>query len=111
VRFDGWFLNGSKVNIAIKNNTIVARLTLSEGESGQYALQVVRDINLNTDEVVKEVAFEYDGISASKEIAFTPMYASDESNTNGYFMRLKENDTTIWSMDNDYPPRLGMTPG
>ena len=109
VTFNGWYVNGNSVKMASKNSAISIRISLSGGESGQYEMQIIRDVNLANDEVVKELTFNYDGISGSQEISFSPNLATKESNTNGYQVSLIKNGTSLWTLANSYPPRLRVT--
>jgi hypothetical protein len=72
-------------------------------------MQVIRDVNLASDETLKELPFTYDGISANKEISFIPNYATKDGSTNGYQVNLEKNGDTVWALTNDYPPRLRVT--
>jgi hypothetical protein len=109
VYFNGWYLFDRSVNSVPKNSTLLARITLSGGDPGQYKTQVIRDVNLASDETTKELPFTYDGISATKEISFSPTYSTKEANTNGYQVNLEKNGDTIWTLTNAYPPRLRVT--
>jgi len=106
VNFLGWYMQGIKVDISTKGQTVTAKLSLSGGSSGQYIMRIRRDISWSLDEDVNELSFNYDGISANKELSFTPPYATGEASTNGYFVYLVKNGTTIWSLAETYPPRL-----
>lgn len=109
VSFNGWYIDGTKVDTAIKGETVVARITLSSGEAGQYKMRVRRDIAWAGDATIAESLFSYDGISITKELAFIPPYASDEASTNGYHVDLMKDGDTLWTLTNAYPPRLWVT--
>ena len=106
VQFDGWFADSSGVRTAGKSDTITAKLTLSDGDAGTYTIRIIRDISLAADETIADLSFDYNGSSATKELIFIPPYATGESNTNGYLVHLLHGDNTIWTMTDDYPPRL-----
>ena len=109
VSFNGWYVDGIKVDAATKGETVVTRITLSGGEAGQYKVRVRRDIAWAGDATITESSFSYDGTSIAKELAFIPPYASDEASTNGYHLDLLKGGDTLWTLTNDYPPRLWVT--
>ena len=109
VSFNGWYVDGTKVDTATKGEMVVARITLSNGEAGQYKMRVRRDIAWAGDATITESLFSYDGISITKELTFIPPYASDEASTNGYHLDLLKNGDTLWTLTNAYPPRLWVT--
>jgi len=106
INFNGWYVNGSQVTTASKDDTVVARISLTGGHSEQYTIRIKRDIRWAGDSIIKEFTFNYDGVSATKEISFIPPYATDEASTNGYFLVLVKDSNEIWGLDNAYPPRL-----
>lgn len=109
VNFEGWYVDGSKVNTTTKDKTVTARLTLSGGNPGQYKIRIRRDIRWADDTTVNELSFSYDGVSATKELSFTPPYATDEASTDGYHIDLLKDGYKVWTMVNAYPPRLRVT--
>lgn len=109
VSFNGWYVDGTKVDTATKDETVVARITLSGGEAGQYKMRVRRDIAWAGDATTAESSFSYDGTSITKELAFVPPYASNKASTNGYHLDLLKDGDTLWTLTNAYPPRLWVT--
>jgi hypothetical protein len=109
VTFNGWYVGSNKVTTASKNSTVIARLALSAGNSGQYKMRIRRDVALAEDSTVSELLFNYDGIATTRELIFTPPYATNEAGTNGYHVDLTKDGTTLWTLDNSYPPRLRVT--
>ena len=109
VTFDGWYVEGSEVTTASKADTVIARISLSGGTSGQYKIRIRRDIRGAADETIDELTFSYDGVSATKELPFSPPYATDEASTDGYLIDLMQDGYTLWDMVNSYPPRLLVT--
>jgi len=106
VNFDGWYVGSSEVTTASKDNTVIARISLTGGDSGQYKVRIRRDIRWAADETIDELTFSYDGVSATKELSFSPLYATDEASTDGYLIDLTKDGYTVWDMVNAYPPRL-----
>lgn len=109
VTFNGWFVNGTKVDSTSKGKTVVAKINLAGGSAGTYTIRIRRDISLATDETVQQLTFSYDGISTSKQISFVAAYTTGEAGTNGYHVDILKNDSTAWTMVNSYPPRLKVT--
>ena len=109
INFDGWYVDGSKVDTTTKDMTVTARITLTGGDPGQYKMLISRDIVWASDQTVEELSFTYDGTSVSKQLSFTPPYASGEASTDGYNILLLEYGLKIWSLPNAYPPRLRVT--
>ena len=109
VNFDGWYVNGSNVSTTDKGSTVTARITISDGDAGQYSMRIRRDVSLSSDETVSELSFSYDGGSATESISFYPPYATNESNTNGYHVDLLKGGNTVWTLGDSYPPRLMVT--
>ncbi len=109
ITFDGWYVEGSEVTTASKDDTVIARISLLGGDSGQYKIRIRRDIRWATDETIDELTFSYDGVSATKELSFSPPYATDEASTDGYLIDLMQDGYTVWDMVNSYPPRLLVT--
>lgn len=109
VNFDGWYVDGSKVNTTTKDKTVTGRITLSGGDPGQYKMRIRRDIRWADDETVNELSFSYDGVSATKELSFTPPYATDEASTDGYHIDLIKDGYKVWTLIDAYPPRLRVT--
>lgn len=106
INFDGWYVGSSLVTTANKSDTVIAKLTLSGG-STHYIMRIRRDISWASDETVKHLILDYDGSSVTVELSFTPPYATNESGTNGYHIDLLDGSTTtIWTMTDNYPPRL-----
>ena len=106
VSFDGWYVGGSKVYTADKDDTVTARLILSGGDPGQYEMRIGRAIPWAVDETVTNLSFTYDGNSAIKELAFSPPYATGEASTEGYWVQLRKDGEEVWILTNEYPPRL-----
>lgn len=106
VEFNGWFVGSSQVNSAKKSDNVIAKLTFTWGKSGNYTIQLRRDISLAPDETVTELQFSYDGYSSTQQISFKPPYMTDEASTNGYHLDVIQGYDTIWTMQNSYPPRL-----
>jgi hypothetical protein len=106
ISFDGWFVNGSQITTANKGDTVIAVVSLSGGEAGNYTIQIRRDISFGADETVKQASFSYDGSSTERQVSFIPPYATGESSTNGYHIDILKDSLTIWTMANNYPPRL-----
>lgn len=69
-------------------------------------MRIRRDITSASDETVKESSFTYDGISATKELAFIPPYATNDAGTDGYHMDIVKDGNIIWTLTDAYPPRL-----
>ncbi len=109
VNFDGWYVEGGEVTTASKDDTVIARISLLGGDSGQYKIRIRRDIRWAADETIDELTFSYDGVSATKELSFSPPYATDEASTDGYLIDLMQDGYTVWDMVNSYPPRLLVT--
>jgi hypothetical protein len=109
VNFDGWYVGGSEVTTASKDDTVTARITLTGGDPGQYTIRIRRDIVWASDETVNELTFNYDGVSATKELSFSPPYATGEASTDGYHIDLVKDGYTVWTLANVYPPRLQVT--
>jgi len=109
VNFEGWYVNGSKVDTTTKDKTVTARMTLTGGDAGQYEMRIIRDIKWAPDKTVDEISFSYNGVSASKELSFTPPYAYGEDYTLGYHIDLLKDGYTVWTMVNAFPPRLRVT--
>jgi len=109
VDFDGWYVEGDKVDTATKHDRVVARINLSGGEAGYYKLRIRRDVRGASDTTVDEVSFRYDGVSVTKELPFNPPYATGEANTDGYHIDLLKDGYTIWTLTDAYPPRLRVT--
>ncbi len=109
VNFDGWYVGGAKVNSTAKQNTVIARISLSNGDPGQYKLRVRRDISLADDTTVIEKSFDYVGTSATIELSFKPPYSTNEASTNGYHLDIVKDGYVIWTLTNSYPPRLKVT--
>ena len=107
--FNGWFVNEVKVNSTSKGKTVVANISLAGGSSGTYIIRIRRDISLATDETVQQLTFSYDGTSTSKQVSFVVAYATGEAGTNGYHIDLLKDGSSVWSMQNAYPPRLRVT--
>jgi hypothetical protein len=106
VSFTGWYVDGSQVTTAEESGMVTARVTLSDGDSGAYTIRIRRDVSAGTDQTVQEESFSYDGSSTSWQMSFTPPYATGESSTNGYHIDILKDGETVWTMDNNYPPRL-----
>jgi len=106
VAFGGWYVDSSRVNTTTKGKTVIAKIALSGGDPGQYKLRVRRDILWASDVTVNEYPFSYDGVSATKELSFSPPYATDEASTVGYHLDLLEDGYSVWTLTNSYPPRL-----
>jgi len=108
--FDGWYVNGVKVDTTTQNNTITARISLSSGEPGQYEIMIGRDVPWGTDKVIETSLFTYDGTTSVKELSFTPLLSKD---TYGYWVHLYKDGMQVSNFPNTYPPRLlvnGSTP-
>jgi len=106
VDFGGWYVDSSRVNTTTKGKTVIAKIALSGGDPGQYKLRVRRDILWAIDVTVNEYPFSYDGVSATKELSFSPPYATDEASTVGYHLDLLKDGYSVWILTNSYPPRL-----
>jgi hypothetical protein len=106
VNFEGWYVDGDKVDTATKNKTVTASITLTGGEDGQYKMRIRRDIRWASDSTVDEVYFGYDGVSITIDLSFTPPYATNEASTDGYLVDLLKDGYTVWDMVDAYPPRL-----
>jgi len=106
ISFDGWFVNGSQITTANKGDTVTAVVSLSGGEADNYTIQIRRDVSFGADEIVKQASFSYDGSSIARQVSFIPPYATGESSTNGYHIDILKDGSTVWSMTNNYPPRL-----
>jgi len=106
VSFTGWYVDGSPVTIAEDGDAVTAKVTLSDGDSGAYTIRVRRDVSSGTDQTVQEETFNYDGSSTARQVSFIPPYATGESSTNGYHIDILKDSLTIWTMANNYPPRL-----
>jgi hypothetical protein len=109
VNFDGWYAGSSKITTATKDSVVTARVVLTNGESGHYTLRVRRDIVGGTDETIDQLAFNYDGVSGTMELSFTPPYATGEANTDGYHLDLLKDAYIVWTLTDAYPPRLRVT--
>lgn len=109
VSFNGWYVDGTNVDTATKGETVVARITLSGGEAGQYKMCIRRDIQLAEDQTVKELTFSYDGTATARELSFSPQFATDESGTDGYHIDVSKDGDTVWTLIDAYPPRLRVT--
>jgi hypothetical protein len=109
VAFGGWYVDSSRVNTTTKGKTVIAKIALSGGDPGQYKLRIRRDILWASDVTVEEYPFSYDGVSATKELSFSPPYATDEASTVGYHLDLLEDGYSVWTLTNSYPPRLKVT--
>jgi hypothetical protein len=71
------------------------------------ALRVIRrDIVWADDQTVKELIFNHDGTPSTRELSFTPPYATGESSTDGYHIDLVKDGNIIWTLTDAYPPRL-----
>jgi len=106
IYFDGWYVDGSQVTTAEESDMVTARVTLSDGDSGAYTIRIRRDVSSGTDQTVQEESFSYDGSSTARQVSFIPPYATGESSTNGYHIDILKDGSTIWTMTNNYPPRL-----
>ena len=106
VYFDGWYVNGVKINTAIKGQTVTAKVTLSGGNEGQYEMRIRRDMVWVLDETVASDYFSYDGIWVTIELTFVPLYVTSFGGTNGCHVDLQKDGYTIWTLDSSYPPRL-----
>ncbi|MFC1998784.1 hypothetical protein ACFLVR_03970 [Chloroflexota bacterium] len=109
IDFDGWYVGTNVVTTADDGDTIKAKLELSNGVAGSYTMRIRRDISFSEDATVDSLTFAYDGASVTKELSFTPPYATDESSTNGYHVDLLKGSITVWTMESNYPPRLEVT--
>jgi len=109
VSFNGWYVDGASVSTAGKGTLITAKITLTNGSTGQYRLQVRRDISLAADEVVTEISFTHNGVSTAAQLFFRPPYATGEASTHGYYVELIKDSNIVWSLVNTYPPRLTVT--
>lgn len=109
VNLDGWYVDGTRVSTALKDKQVIARVTLSGGNLGQYTIRLRRDIQSASDETVSEVSFTYDGVAATKELPFNPPYATNEASTDGYHLDLLKDNNVIWTLQDAYPPRLRVT--
>jgi len=99
-------VDGVKITTATTDDTVTARITLSGGEATLYKMRVKRDIVWATDEVIKELSFDYNGVSATKQLSFNPPYATGEASTDGYFVVLVKGSYEVWGLVNAFPPRL-----
>jgi len=106
ISFDGWYVNGSQITTANEGDTVTAVVSLSGGEADDYTIQIRRDISFGADETVKQASFSYDGSSTARQVSFIPPYATGESSTNGYHIDILKDGLSVWSMTNNYPPRL-----
>lgn len=109
VNFDGWYVGGVKVDTATKGEVVTVKIILSGGDPGQYKIRIRRDIAFASDQTMEELSFNYDGISATVELSFTPPYATNEAGTTGYHIDLLKDGNTVWTLANAYPPRLRVT--
>lgn len=71
-----------------------------------YTLRVRRDVRHSGDETISEMVFKYNGIQTKQEIAFIPLEATDDADTNGYHIDLLFDVDVEWKMIDSYPPRL-----
>jgi len=110
VNFNGWYVEGSEVDTATKDDIVIARITLSGGDSGQYTMRIRRDIRWADDATVNQLTFSYDGVSAIKDLSFAPPYATDEDYTDGYHVDLIKDGYAVWTLADAYPARLRVTP-
>lgn len=106
VGFTGWYCDGNSITTSRKGQEITTGITLAGGDAGQYVLRIRRDSVGTNDEVVQEVAFDYDGSSTIQEIKFTPAYALEEYGTRGYYPDLYKDGKYLWSLSGSYPPGL-----
>ena len=109
VNFDGWYVGGSEVTTASKDDIVTARISLTGGDSGQYTIRIRRDIVWASDETINELLFNYDGVSDTIALSFTPPYATGEASTDGYHIDLVKDGYIVWTLADAYPPRLRVT--
>jgi len=109
VSLEGWYVGNSSVTSTTKDKSVTARISLQNGNSGQYRMRVRADISGADDFTVAEISFVYNGASTTKEVSFVPPYVTNESNTNGYHVDLLKDNDTVWTLVNSYPPRLRVT--
>jgi LEA14-like dessication related protein len=102
----GWYVGSTAVSTVAKGASVTASVNLSGGTAGSYTLEVRRDISLSPDSTIQSLTFDYNGASATKQITFTPPYATNESGTTGYHLDLLYNGSAVWTMADSYPPRL-----
>jgi hypothetical protein len=101
----GWYENGLSVDTAAKGELVTAKIKITL-DPGHYTLIVKRDISGWTDETVASFNFDSPGGTVTEALTFTPLYATDEGSTNGYYMQLSQSGVSIWTTPNSYPPRL-----
>jgi len=89
VDFNGWYANGARVTTIAKGDTVTATVTLSGGDWGEYKMFIARMVSPGTlTHIVWSESFSYDGVSATKNVSFTPPYLIGESDTDTYYVRL-----------------------
>lgn len=122
VTFDGWYVNGVRVDTAQKGDSIEGRIMLTGGVPGRYKLCSYRDLGGGNKEAVYGYTcqdFTYDGSSATVIKGFIASKASGEAGTVGYYLCLGRydslvdelpDDKVVWTMPNAYPPRITVTP-
>lgn len=109
VGFIGWYTSVNALSTLQAGLEVITGITLCGGDAGEYILYVKRDIVGLNDEAVAEISFSYLGNSALQEIRFVPEYATQEAGTRGYYLELYKDNTYIWSLRGNYPPRLTVT--
>lgn len=109
VNFDGWYVDGVEVSTVAKGKTVTARIVVTGGSAGQITMRIRRDISWGSDQTVKQLSFNHNGISTIMELSFVPPYATGEASTNGYHIDLQKGGYEIWTLVNNYPPRLRVT--
>ncbi len=106
VTFGGWYVRGVRVDTAKKQDSVVAKVTISGGSPGLYTIRVRLDISWAPDETVSELTFNHQGTLSTKDLPFVASFARGEASTDGYHIDVLREGSRIWSMSDAYPPRL-----
>ncbi|MFA5316574.1 MAG: hypothetical protein WC369_04050 [Dehalococcoidales bacterium] len=92
-------INASSYSFSPKAVTLgsssTASITLSGGSSGTYTLEFMKDIPLDSDQVISSYSIAYDGSTMTRSFSFTP------PNSGSFYMHLVHNGSVIWSQPND----------
>lgn len=110
VSFTGWYAGSENVSMVSAEQQVTAAVDLKGGSAGQCILRIWRAINTGNDEVVAVSPFSYGGDAAVQQISFSPSYAIGEADTRGYWVDLAVDNQRVWSMPDNYPPRLTVIP-
>ena len=67
IGFDGWYSNNEGMEVANVGQLVGARFSLKGGTAGQYIMRIWRTMVPGHDEILNQLSFIYDGVSANSE--------------------------------------------